>query len=83
MADHWLVCTRCGSEFAPGPYFLGCPDCVGRLPGPALEVRYDLEGERFVSIVDGTTLRVRADPRWRAVPAPGRVTQPGPTVEDM
>ena len=43
MADRWLVCMRCGSEFALGPYFLGCPNCVGAASGgAALEVRYDL-----------------------------------------
>jgi threonine synthase len=33
---------RCGTEFALGPYFLGCPNCLGDLPGGTLEVRYDL-----------------------------------------
>jgi threonine synthase len=60
MADHWLVCTRCGSEFAPGPYFLGCPNCVGRLPGPALEVRYDL-GAAKRALVGGSQDDIRTD----------------------
>ena len=43
MADRWLACRRCGSEFSLGPYFLGCPRC-GNDDGPAaLEVHYDLK----------------------------------------
>ena len=46
MADSWLVCTRCESEFSLAPYFLGCPSCTGDRPGATLEVRYDLSAAK-------------------------------------
>jgi threonine synthase len=60
MADRWLVCMRCGSEFALSPYFLGCPNCVGQLPGAALEVRYDLDAAKR-ELANGSLDECRTD----------------------
>jgi threonine synthase len=66
MPNRWLVCQRCGAEFALGAYFFGCPACVGN-SGPApLEVRYDLRAAKrtlLSSLADGN----RTD-LWRFSP---------------
>jgi threonine synthase len=39
-------CTRCSSEFEPGPYFEGCPACADGDWAANLEVVYDIEAAK-------------------------------------
>lgn len=41
MPDRWLLCQRCGREFALGAYFNGCPECRDGSTSASLEVHYD------------------------------------------
>lgn len=41
MADRWLLCQRCGREYALGAYFFGCPACREENSRATLEVHYD------------------------------------------
>ena len=63
MADRWLACRRCGSEFELGPYFLGCPHCVKDGAPAALEVHYDLKKARRALV--GGALDCNQSGLWR------------------
>ena len=53
MPDRWLLCHRCGREFALGPYFFGCTECRDGSPTASLEVHYD---QRVAKRLLGSTL---------------------------